>query len=154
MAQNPFFNPQTQQGLRSLHQLTKWLIDKLDETGLSSFLPDVPGEQVHTPEEENARFMQGETGEPEIHEDHQRHISVHREMLIDNTIPDEIRENVAVHIKEHVRLAQLALQQQLMLNQSGVNLPAGQAPSAMAGMEPRQQERETASPFQETATIG
>ncbi|GAF81565.1 unnamed protein product, partial [marine sediment metagenome] len=83
LIQNPFFTPKTTQGLQALHSVTKWLIDKLDETGLSAFLPPAQGETINTPEEENARFLQGDYGEPTEGEDHQDHIIKHRNFILD-----------------------------------------------------------------------
>jgi len=118
---NPFFSPQTLRGMNSLHSLTKWLIDKLDETGLSSFLPELPGSIVQTPEEENARFMQGDTGEPTEEEDDVQHIKVHRNILLDQTIPDEVKQNIVNHISKHVKQMQTKITQQMALAQMGVS---------------------------------
>lgn len=117
LIQNPLFLPQTQQGLRALHSLTKWLINKMDEVGLSRFVPDIPGEDVATPEEENARFLQGDVGEPTQGEDHVNHIQVHRTLLVDQTIPDEIKEIVVQHINQHVAVMRTEIAQQEVLSQ-------------------------------------
>src|SRR3990167_9447061 len=75
---NPLFSPQTAQGLQAIHSLTKWLVDGLDDnTGLSRIVPQAAGDNVQTPEEENARFMQGDTGTPTEGEDHVYHIKIH-----------------------------------------------------------------------------
>lgn len=116
---NPLFMPQSQQGIQSLHSLTKWLIDGLEETGLSHFLPSVPGEAVMTPEEENARFLQGDTGEPHINEDHLHHIQIHNLMLQDITIPPEIKQIVNEHIQKHIAMLHQQLSQQAMMQQMG-----------------------------------
>ncbi len=119
LVQNPFFSVQTQPGIQALHSLTKWLIDGLDEMGLTRFLPQVPGENVQTPEEENARFLQGDSGEPEEGEDHVAHIKVHRNMLLDPTVPEEIKKEILRHINAHVTMMQTEVQQQMVLSQSG-----------------------------------
>ena len=116
---NPFFAPQTSQGLQALHALTKWLIDKFDEIGISSFLPSVPGEQVQTPEEENARFMQGDKGEPTENEPHPQHIKVHRPLLDDQTIPEDIKKEVLRHIQAHIEMMRKLFTQQAVLGQGG-----------------------------------
>ena len=121
LTQNPFFNPQSPQGLQSLHALTKWLIDKFDETGLSRFLPSVPGEQVQTPEEENARFMQGDSGEPTQEEDHANHIRIHHTFIANPNIPQPIKENVMAHIQAHIQMLQQKIQQQQMMQQAGID---------------------------------
>lgn len=130
LVQNPFFAPQSAQGLQALHSLTKWLIDRLDETGLSRFLPEAPGENIQTPQEENARFMQGDSGEPASGEKHLEHIPVHMELLNDPTVPDVVKEEVGRHIQATVKQMQDDLQQQQVLsqvqNQVGANPQQGQ----------------------------
>ena len=112
---NPFFSPQTKQGQQSLFELTKWFMDKLDETGVSRFLPDVSGDNVITPEEENARFLQGDSGEPQQGEDHVGHIRVHRNMIIDQLVPEEIKTQLVLpHIQAHVKL----MQQEIVIQQT------------------------------------
>ena len=122
---NPFYNSVTPQGVQGLHQLVKWLIDGLEETGLSSFLPDPPGENVQTPEEENARFIQGDSGEPTPGEDHINHARVHNQLITDPTLPDELKQMVAEHIQKHIQMAQQELQQKLILAQQGIQPGAG-----------------------------
>ncbi len=120
LARNPFFSPQTQQGLQAHFGLTKWLVEGLDETGLSRLLPPIPGETVYTPEEENARFMQGDEGDPEQGEDHVNHIRVHRQLLVDQTLPDEVKQIAVNHINKTVELMQQEITQQMVLGQAGV----------------------------------
>ena len=127
LLQNPFFSPQSPQGLQSLHSLTKWLMDKLDETGLSRFLPDAPGEEVKTPEEENARFLQGDTGVPTPNEDHVAHINTHRTMLQDPNVPEEVRMNIAEHINKHVELLQQQVATQQIIQSQQPLQPQGVA---------------------------
>ena len=128
MVTNPFFNPATSQGMKALLQLSKWLLDKMDETGLSKFLPPMEGDQVNTPEEENARFLQGDSGEPVPGEDHVNHMKVHRNMLFDPNVPDEIKEKIIVpHIQSTVKMLQEEVTQQLVLSQTqgGANANQG-----------------------------
>lgn len=132
LVKNPFFLPQTPRGAQALHALTKWLIEKLDSTGLDNFLPSAPGETVNTPEEENSRFMQGEQGEPTSGEDHLRHIQVHVELIDGNTtLPDGVREIVMQHIQETMKKFKedqeaQAVQQQLGAQSGQPTGPAGQ----------------------------
>lgn len=136
MVTNPFFAPNTQQGIQSLHQLTKWLIDNLEETGLSRFLPEVPGENVMTPEEENARFLQGDTGTPTLEEDHVDHIKKHRPLLIDPSLPDAIKKNVIQHINEHVALQSQLITMQITAISQGITpeqIIGGQGGTAQPG---------------------
>jgi hypothetical protein len=116
---NPFFNPQTREGLQALHALTKWLIDGLDEIGISNFLPPSQGEQVRTPEEENARFLQGDDGIPSEGEDHINHLRVHGEFVLDPSLPDEVRQKVVKHIQRTGEMLRNQITQQQVLG----NLP-------------------------------
>ena len=116
---NPFFNPQTQAGIKGLFNLTKWFIDGLDEMGLSSFLPKAPGDEVSTPEEENARFMQGDSGEPTPQEDHVNHIKVHSQFINDPNIPEELKPGVVEHIKAHVEMMRSIVATQIQAQQQG-----------------------------------
>lgn len=121
---NPFFAPQTQPGLQALNQLTKWLIDKLEETGLSRFLPKVPGDMVHTPEEENARFLQGDMIEPLESEDHVHHLNIHRMFLQDPNVPEEIKTGIiAPHIKATIDMMQKIMTQQMVMSHQPQQMP-------------------------------
>lgn len=133
MSKDPFFQINTAQGIQAHYALTKWLLDGLEETGISRFLPNVQGEMVHTPEEENARFLQGDEGHPIENEDHIQHLNVHKQMLIDPTIPEEIKEKLIVpHIKETVDMMQKLITQQIVMSQIQPQLPQGQ-PNQMGG---------------------
>ena len=132
MMVNPLFNPQVQGGIQRIVQLTSWLIEALDETGLQRIIPDTPGDQIQTPEEENARFLQGDDGEPAPQEDHPNHIAVHRDLLIDPTIPDQVKELVTVHIQAHVKMLQESVTQQLVAQQAGINPAQSQGVNANA----------------------
>ncbi len=114
--ENPFFSPQTQQGMQALHAVTKWILDVLDDTGaVSAFLPSVPADRTQTPEEENARFLQGDTGEPEEQEDHIDHIRKHGNFLMTPGLSNEIIIEVKRHIGAHVdMLRSLITRQQVM----------------------------------------
>ena len=148
---NPFFSPQTAQGLQSLHSLTKWLLDKIDDgTGVSRFLPPMPTQMIHTPEEENALFLQGDNGEAAPQEDHIKHIKVHNDFLLDPTVQDEIKQIVVEHIKQHIKLLREQITQQIVLSQTGMppggqggmnvggNGNVGGTPQAFSGMVPNQ----------------
>lgn len=115
---NPFFSPRTTQGLQSLHALTKWMMDKLDEVGISNFLPSIPGDITRTPEEENARFLQGDKGEPEQGEDHVNHIRTHNILVLDPTVPDDVRKNATDHIAQHIDMMRQAITRQMVLAQT------------------------------------
>ena len=126
--QNPFFSPQTQQGLQALHALTKWLIDGMDELGLSSFLPTLK-EQILTPQEENARFLQGDVIEPENGQDHVYHLKTHAPMILDPTLPPEIVIEVKKHIEKTLQLLKAQVTMQIVSQQA----QQGGIPNAQAG---------------------
>ena len=134
LVQNPFFSPQTSQGLQGLHSLTKWLIDQLDETGLSRFIPEIQGQFINTPEEENARFLQGDVIEPSTGEDHINHVRVHNAMLLDPSVPDDVkRKFTAPHIQSHGQKMKEEITQRLALQQAGIDPDQAQAGGQQAG---------------------
>lgn len=114
---NPFFSPQSTQGMQALHSLTKWLIDKLDDTGLSRFMPKMPGDNLQTPEEENARFLQGDDGKPVEGDDHLDHIKKHTAYLNDSLTPMEIKPTIAKHIAAHIEMLRQLMTQQAVMQQ-------------------------------------
>jgi hypothetical protein len=122
---NPLFAPTSQQGIQALTALTKWMLDKLDETGVSGFLPSVPGEKVITPEEENARFLQGDTGEPTEGEDHVAHMKAHALMAVDATVPEEIRKELIKHIQAHAEMLKNQINHQMVLANARQTMPQG-----------------------------
>ena len=120
MIANPFFSPQTVQGLTALNGLTKWWLDKMDETGISRLIPSSIGEQVYTPEEENARFLQGDFGEPTQGEDHVHHIKIHSSMANDPNTPITIRQKIQEHVLKHIKIMNELITMQLMAQETGV----------------------------------
>ena len=139
---NPLFSPQTREGLQALHALTKWLLDGLDESGVSSFLPQIQGEVIHTPEEENARFLQGDFIEPMEGEDHIYHIKVHSSMAQDPSVPEEIRKNII----EHIRLTTVKLREEVTRQ-----VALSQASPLMGGING--QRKTEGAPVQPTAPV-
>jgi hypothetical protein len=127
----------------ALRELTKWLLDKLDETGISKFLPMPKGTMLHTPEEENAYMLQGDTVKPDEKEDHINHIRVHSELIADPTIPDTIRKEAIRHSQEHAEMLKKLITQQIIasrmpqqpqtggLNAEQIGAGAPGAPSAV-----------------------
>lgn len=129
LMQNPLYSPQTLKGIQAIHALTKWLLERIDDTGLSRMLPKMPGENIMTPEEENARFLQGDTGEPLQEEDHVDHIKKHTEFMQDSLTPLEIKQTVAEHIAKHVEMLRQQVTQQQVMNMNGAGAPtAANAP--------------------------
>lgn len=119
LAPSPLFSPQTSQGLQGLMSLTKWLVNKIDDSDLTAFLPQLKeGDFVHTPEEENALMLQGQTVEPMEHEDHIYHLKIHGEMLTNPNTPPEIIPELQKHIQKTVGMlkqqatAMMAMQHQ------------------------------------------
>ena len=117
MLANPFFNPQSQQGILSLHAVTKWLLDSLEETGISSFLPSIKTANILTPEEENARFLQGDILEPHEGEDHIAHIRTHTKLVFDPSVPVEVKKNIIEHLKKTSELLKQQVSQQIIMSQ-------------------------------------
>ena len=114
---DPLFAPDTREGMMRRVELVKWLADGIDESGLSKFMPKPPGEMVQTPEEENARFMQGDSGVPTQGEDHVYHLKVHAELMRDPTVPDEIKEKIVIpHINKTVEMLKTQITQQMVLS--------------------------------------
>lgn len=130
LSQNPFFSPQTTQGLQALHGLTKYLIDNLDETGLSSLLPPSKGRFIHTPEEENAIFLQGDSVEPADEDDHMAHLRSHTAFFNSETTPEPIKKAVAIHINKHVLKIRALITQQIAISQ-GIQPQPGVQPGGI-----------------------
>ncbi|MBM4240584.1 MAG: hypothetical protein FJ150_02765 [Euryarchaeota archaeon] len=136
MSKNVLFMPNSPQGLQAYYQLTKWWLDKMNVLGVSKFLPKVPGEMIHTPEEENARFLQGEQVQPLENEDHITHIKSHNSMLLEPNTPQEIKQNIVAHNKIHTQMMQAMLMREVMFGKQAMKgeeyggLPAGETGGA------------------------
>lgn len=144
LIQNWMFMPNTAQGQAASHALTKWLADKLDESGgISNFLPQIKQGNIITPEEENARMMQGDIVEPQTGEDYVYHIRVHGTMLANPNMPDEIKQEISKHIQMTVEqmkkdmASKMATAQQAPMPNTGGQFgqPQG-APQAPQGLLP------------------
>lgn len=125
MVGNPMFSPQTQQGLQALHSLTKWLLDGMDELGLSNFLPTLK-EKPLTPQEENARFIQGDFNDPQPGEDHVYHVKNHAQLLLDSSLPPEIIAEMKKHVEKTIQLLKEQVTMQLVTNMSQGGMVNGQ----------------------------
>ena len=123
---NPLFNAQSQQGLQALHALTKWFMDKLDETGISDFLPSVGGKDVLTPEEENARFLQGDVIEPKEGEDYVYHMRNHGQFIMNPNIPPELKAKIITHMGATVTMMKKAITNQIVQQQTPQPQQGGQ----------------------------
>ena len=120
MSQNFLFNPSTQQGLIAYNELTRWILEALDETGISRYLPKAPDVAVNTPEEENAIMLQGEDVEPSTKEDSVRHLQVHRAALVDPTYPEEVKTKYLIpHINKTIKVIQSAMLAQMVAERQG-----------------------------------
>jgi len=125
-----FFNPQTQQGLQALRSLTKWLIDKLDDAGLSRFLPKVQNEGIlYTAEEENARIIQGDEIDPLENEDHVDHLRKHLAFINDVNTPEQIKPIVGKHTQKTIEMIKNGMSQQMVMQGMG-----GMQPPQAQGM--------------------
>jgi len=138
MIQNPLFNPQDPAAIKRILGLTKWFVEGLDEPGLAIILPEAPGDNVLTPGEENARFLQGDIGTVSQEEDDVDHIRSHTEYAQNPNTPDEIRQALVAHIQEHVKQMQTKLQQQQILAQQQQQ-GQGQQPQPQGGPNAGQQ---------------
>jgi hypothetical protein len=140
LSTNMFFMPQTQQGLQALRSLTKWLIDKLDDAGLSRFLPEVQNEGIlYTAAEENAVMLQGQQITPLPNEDHLQHLKDHMAFINDPSTPEEIKANVGQHIKETIELIKKQMASNLAMQQTALNGPPMPQPGPEGMPVPRQQ---------------
>lgn len=141
---NPFFSPQTQQGMQALHAITKWILDAMDETGISAFLPAVPADIVQTPEEENARFLQGDRGKPAEGEDHVYHLRVHTNFLLTPNLPPEVDKITREHIGETVDMLRNLITRQTVMSglpqpqMGGLNVSGQTVTGATATGAPRE----------------
>ena len=133
MIGNPFFAPTTAQGIQALAGLTKWWLDSMEETGISRLIPSTGGEMIQTPEEENARFMQGEEGEPVQGEDHIGHIKTHMIIVNDPSVPTPVKEKALKHIKKHVTMMTAAIAMQMQAQQQMSAMSNQAMPSQMMG---------------------
>ena len=120
LSTNVFFSPQTQQGLQALRSLTKWVIDKLDDAGLSRFLPKIQNEGIiYTPEEENARMLQGDEIEPLENEDHVSHLRSHAMFLNDPNTPEQIKPIIGEHIKSTIEMIKQSMARNMVMQGFG-----------------------------------
>lgn len=132
---SPLFAPNTREGLQGLMSLTKWLVSKIDDTGLTAFLPQFKeGNLVHTPEEENALMMQGQTIEPLPDEDHMYHLKIHTEMLNSRNTPEEVLKLLAAHIDETVKMLQQQAAKVMAIQHQAQNITPMQGGIPTGGM--------------------
>ena len=138
LSQNFLFSPQTASGLKAYYELTKWLMDGIDEIGLSRILPKPAHDDVHTAEEENALMLQGDKVEPSQQEDFIYHLTKHREMLLDPGVPEEVkREFLAPHIDDTIKaMQQMLMQQTIAQTHFGGNNGESVQPGAPADINP------------------
>jgi hypothetical protein len=100
----------------------------MDDIGLSSFLPEIPGDKLFTPEEENARMIQGDIVEPSMNEDQVYHIKVHTPLLYDATLPPEVMKQIKEHIQKTIEAVKTKITFQLATGQQNQGVPNGEAP--------------------------
>ena len=140
MQASMFFNPKINpnpQVVQANYSLTKWLLDSADDSGgVSRFLPDSPTMMIKTPQEENAMMLQGDEIEPVQNDNHIEHMREHQKLLIDQSIPEQIKKMVLKHIQDHVKMLQAGIVASQAAQQGAPNgQPAG-APRAPQGMVP------------------
>lgn len=129
---SPLFSPQTKEGLQGLMSLTKWLVNKIDDSDLTAFLPQLKqGDFVHTPEEENALMMQGQTIEPMDHEDHAYHLKIHGQMLMNPNTPEEIKPELQKHIQATVQMLKQQMASMMAMQHQAQQIPPMQGGQPM-----------------------
>ena len=135
LSTNPLFSPNTIQGQQAFKSLTKWLIEGLDDTGLSRFIPDVQNSGIiYTPEEENAVMLQGQEIDPIPNEDHIDHIKKHMMALNDPNYPEQAKILVKAHIDKTVEMikhemaSQIAMQNAPPQQAQGMGMPTSGGP--------------------------
>lgn len=129
----PLFQPTTQEGLQGLISLVKWLVSKIDDMSLTAFIPQLKqGDMVHTPEEENALMLQGQTIDPLPNEDQAYHLKVHMPFLQNPNTPEEIKPAIAEHIKKEVAMLKQKMTQAIAMQQTAQQVPP------LAGGQPLQ----------------
>lgn len=147
LAPTPLFSPQTREGLQGLISLVKWLVSKIDDMSLTAFLPQLKeGNLVHTPEEENALMLQGQTIDPMEQEDHVYHLKIHMGMLQSPNTPEEVKALLGEHVKQTVMMLKQQMTQQIAMQHQAQQVPpmqggiptaplAGGTPGGMNGNE-------------------
>lgn len=134
LAANPLFMPNTREGLQNLIQLVKWLMDKVDDIGLKAFLPEFKeGQVIHTPEEENAYFLQGESVDPLPGEDWVYHLKTHTAFINNPNTPEEIKSLVGEHIKATLKVAQQEMAQKIAQQWQLSQMPAASMMGGQGG---------------------
>lgn len=124
LAPTPLFSPQTREGLQGLISLVKWLVSKIDDMSLTAFLPQLKeGNLIHTPEEENALMLQGQTIEPMEQEDHAYHLKIHLAMLQSPNTPEEIKPLLGEHVKKTVMMLKQQMTQTIALQHQAQQIP-------------------------------
>lgn len=128
----PLFQPTTQEGLQGLISLVKWLVSKIDDMSLTAFIPQLKqGDMVHTPEEENALMLQGQTIEPLPNEDTMYHLKIHMPFLNDPNTPPEIRVIVGEHVKKEVAMLKQKMTQAIAMQHQAMQVPPMQGGQPM-----------------------
>ena len=82
-------------------------------------------------------MLQGDVIKPLPNEDFINHIQVHRAMLIDPTVPEEIKTKLIIpHLEETTKMMQAVLTQQLVMSEAmgQMGMPQGQPGQMQGGM--------------------
>lgn len=120
----PLFQPTTQEGLQGLISLVRWVVSKIDDMSLTAFLPQLKeGNLVHTPEEENALMLQGQTVEPLEQEDHIYHLKVHMSMAQSPNTPKEVMPLLGEHIKKTVDMLKQQMISHIAMQHQAMQMP-------------------------------
>lgn len=135
------FNPATQDGLKRLTELCKWLVDKIGDAQLSRLIGVQDDDTSSlTPEEENAMMLQGEEPEPHQGEDIQHHLKVHTAYLMSPHVPEQIKPLIGEHIKKTLEMFKMMMAQQMAMQQAGMPpMTPGSQMQPPANSQPPQQ---------------
>jgi hypothetical protein len=119
---NPFIVGNPQAGIppqtKVIYHLWEDVVEQFEKKNKSQLVPEMPEESI-SPEEENAKIMQGEYTEPKSGEDHNMHIRVHSEFEKGPywaSLPEEYK---ALHVKHGQATMAMKMQDETMMKRLG-----------------------------------
>lgn len=116
-------NPQTGQiaNPRAFHEITSDLIDSFEKKNKSALLPDIPEPPI-SPDAENALFMQGDSRDPQVGENHQEHLASHSAFAnttFHASMPEEFKQLLTDHVQKTQALMFMEAQAAASSRQNG-----------------------------------
>lgn len=119
---NPFIIGNPEAGIRPqpkiIYHLWEDVVEQFEKKNKSQLVPEMPEESI-SPEEENAKIMQGEYTEPKSGENHNLHIRVHGNFEKSeywDTIPDEYKK---LHFKHGQATMAMKMQDEMTMQRLG-----------------------------------